>query len=315
MTPYREFHDTTVSRLGIGCSNFGKRCDAEAAADVVHSALDAGINFFDVADVYGNGTAEGLLARGLGRHRDEAIIATKFGHASSEPRAPHERGGHPDNVLRSAEASLKALATDRIDLYQLHEPDPEVPIADTLGALRTLVDQGKVRWAGCSNFSLDQLTSAADAAEGIGLDGFATVQNEYSLLVRDAEDDVLPYCRAHDIAFIPYFPLASGVLTGKYRMDERIPRGSRVDRMKPDKLFRFFTPKALDLVGELMAYGTATGHDPLALAFGLHLAEPAELSAITGAMSGDQVRANVAAVDVAARFGPDDLAFLRGLPR
>jgi aryl-alcohol dehydrogenase-like predicted oxidoreductase len=314
MIPYREFHGTRVSRLGIGCSNFGKRCGADAAEDVVHSALDAGINFFDVADVYGNGTAESLLARGLGRHRDEAIIATKFGHATSEPREPHERGGHPANVLRSAEASLKALGTDRIDLYQLHEPDPRIPIADTLGALRTLVDQGKVRWAGCSNVTVEQLTAATDAVAGSGFDGFVTVQNEYSPLVRDAEDDVLPYCQAHDIGFIPYFPLASGMLTGKYRKDARIPAGSRVAGMKPDKLFRFFTPKALDLVDELVAYGTATGRSPLELALGFHLAEPAELSVITGAMSGDQVRANVAAV-AAAQLGADDVEFLRRLPR
>ncbi|MEV7010662.1 aldo/keto reductase [Streptosporangium sp. NPDC051022] len=314
MTVHVEFDDSKISRLGIGCSNFGKRCDADAAADVVRTALDMGVNFFDVADVYGNGTAESLLARGLGGRRDEAIIATKFGHATKEPREPHERGGHPRNVIASAEASLRALRTDYIDLYQIHEPDPTVPIAETLGALRTLVEQGKVRWAGCSNFSLDQLTEATDAADGLGFEGFRTVQNEYSLLVRDAENDVLPYCRDNGMGFIPYFPLASGVLTGKYRKDQRVPSGTRVARMKPDKLFRFFTPAALDLVEKLAEFGAEHSHDVLVLAFGLHMAEPAVLSVIAGAMSGDQVRTNAAAVEAAAKLDDDAVAFVRGLP-
>lgn len=302
---------TPVTRLGLGCSNFGKRIDADTSADIVRAALDAGVNFFDVADVYGGGTAESLLARGLRGRRSEAVVATKFGHATKEARAPSERGGHPDNVVRSAEASLRALETDHIDLFQLHEPDPGVPVADTLGALQTLVEQGKVRWAGCSNMSLAQLEEAAAAAGDQGWRGFRTVQNEYSLLVRDAEADVLPWCRETGTAFVPYFPLASGVLTGKYRKDQRIPPGTRVAQMKPDKLFRFFTPRAVDLVEELVAIGDETGHSVLELAIGFLLAEPATMSVISGAMSPDQVRANMAAAEAAAGLADDVVERLR----
>lgn len=309
MTVQVEFNGSRVSRLGIGCSNFGKRCDAAAVAEVVGTALDAGVNFFDIADVYGNGTAESLLAAGLGSRRGQAIIATKFGHATKEAR----QGGHPRNVITSVEASLRALRTDYIDLYQIHEPDPTVPIADTLGALQTLVTQGKIRWAGCSNFSLDQLTDAADAAKTLEFDGFRTVQNEYSLLVRDAEKEVLPHCRSNGMRFIPYFPLASGVLTGKYRKDQRVPPGSRVAQMKPDKLFRFFTPTSLELVEKLAEFGIENSHDILVLAFGLHMAEPAVLSVIAGAMSGEQVRTNAAAVEAATMLDDEVIAFLRGL--
>jgi aryl-alcohol dehydrogenase-like predicted oxidoreductase len=314
MSLKKSFHGTQVSRLGIGCSNFGKRCDASAAEETVRTALDLGVNFFDVADVYGEGTAEGLLARGLRGRRHEAVIATKFGHTTKEQRAPEDRGGHPTNVMKSVEASLRALETDYIDLYQIHEPDPRVPVAETLGALETLVQQGKVRWAGCSNFSLEQLQEAAKASADLAFPGFLTVQNEYSLLVRGAESDVLPYCRENAVGFLPYFPLASGVLTGKYRKDARVPKGSRVAQMKPDKLFRFFTPQALDLVESLVEFGEAHDATVLELALGFHLAEPAVVSVIAGAMSGEQVRANLAAAERAARLDTEAVAFLRALP-
>jgi aryl-alcohol dehydrogenase-like predicted oxidoreductase len=308
-----ELDGMPVPRIGIGCSNFGKRIDAAAAEDVVRTALDEGAGFFDVADVYGGGTAESILARGLRGRRDEALIATKFGHDSTQPRAPAEMGGHPRNVVASAEVSLKALETDRIDLFQIHVPDPRVPVADTLGALRTLVEDGKVRWAGCSNFTAAQLVEAHAAAAELGFAGFRTVQNEYSMLVRDAELEVLPWCRAEGVRFIPYFPLASGLLTGKYRREARVPPGTRVAAMKPDKLFRFFTPRALDLVEELVVLGARTGLSVLDLAYGFLLAEPALLSVISGAMSGDQVRANVAAATAAAALPADVLAELRTL--
>jgi aryl-alcohol dehydrogenase-like predicted oxidoreductase len=311
MVAYREFHGVPVSRLGLGCSNFGKRIDADSTATVVRAALDAGINFFDIADVYGGGTAETLLGQALRGRRDEALIATKFGHATKQAREPHERGGHPRNVVRSVEASLRALGTDRIDLYQMHEPDPEVPVGDTLEALHGLVAEGKVRWVGCSNVTLDQVREADRAAAERGATGFHTVQNEYSLLVRDAEKDVLPYCRDRGVGFIPYFPLASGVLTGKYRMDQRVPAGTRVAAMKPDKLFRFFTPRALELVEDLHRFGAQHGREPLALAFGFLLAEPAVLSVIAGAMTAEQVRANAAAAST--ELSADELDYLRAV--
>ena len=310
---FAQLDGTRISRIGLGCSNFGKRCDGEEAAAIVRTALDEGINFFDVADVYGEGTAESLLARGLEGRREEAVVATKFGHATKDARDPSDHGGHPKNVVRSAEASLRALRTDRIDLFQLHEPDPDVPVAETLGALQTLVDEGKVRWIGCSNMTLAQVEDAHAAAEGRGVCPFDTVQNEYSLLVRDAEADVLPYCRRNGLRFIPFFPLASGVLTGKYRIDQRVPEGSRVARMKPDKLFRFFTPRALDLVERLVAIADASGRSVLELALGFHLAEPAVLSVIAGAMSPEQVRANAAAAQAAAELAPDEVERLRSL--
>jgi aryl-alcohol dehydrogenase-like predicted oxidoreductase len=313
MDVYTDFDGTRVSRLGLGCSNFGKRIDAGTTREVVGAALDSGINFFDIADVYGNGTAESLLGRALHGRRGEAIVATKFGHVTKEARDPSERGGHPQNVLRSAEASLRALETDYIDLFQLHEPDPAVPVAETLGALETLVQQGKVRWIGCSNVSIEGLREARASAEERQVPGFQTVQNEYSLLVRDAEADVIPYCRELGLRFIPYFPLASGVLTGKYRLDQRVPAGSRVAMMKPDKLFRFFTPRALDLVERLSEYAGRNGRGVLELGIGFLLAEPAVLSVIAGAMSPEQVRANAAAAEAAAELGADELEFLRGL--
>ena len=313
MTLLTHLDGTPVPRIGVGCSNFGKRVDAATVAGVVRTALDLGAGFFDVADVYGGGTAESLLARGLRGRRDEALIATKFGHDTKEERSPEEVGGHPRNVVASAEASLRALETDRIDLFQLHVPDPRVPVADTLGALRGLVDQGKVRWAGCSNLTAGQLAEAADAAAGLGFTGFRTVQNEYSLLVREAEAEVLPWCRAAGVRFLRYFPRARGILTGKYRRDARVPAGSRVALMKPDKLFRFFTPRALDLVEDLVALGDRTGYAVLELAYGFLLAEPAVLSVISGAMSAEQVRANVAAAPAAAGLPPEVVAELRTL--
>jgi aryl-alcohol dehydrogenase-like predicted oxidoreductase len=308
---HRNFDGTPVSRLGLGCSNFGKRIDAAAVGAVVGTALDCGITFFDVADVYGGGTAEALLGRALGDRRDEAVIATKFGHGTGHGGDPAVRGGHPRNVVRSAEASLRALGTDRIDLFQLHEPDPVVPVGDTLAALHGLVEQGKVRWVGCSNVTLDQLRASERAAAERGVGPFRTVQNEYSLLVRDAEKDLLPHCRDRGLGFLPYFPLASGLLTGKYRIDQRVPAGTRVAAMKPDKLFRFFTPRALDLVEELHRFGASRGRDPLGLALAFLLAEPAVLSVIAGAMTPAQVRANAAAA--AGGLSADDLDYLRAV--
>jgi aryl-alcohol dehydrogenase-like predicted oxidoreductase len=314
MSQFSSTDGTAISRIGLGTTNFGKRCDAGESVAIIHAALDAGINFFDTADVYGGGTAESILAAGLRGHRDEVCIATKFGHGTRPGRAEDDHGAHPRNVIASAEASLKALETDYIDFYQLHEPDPSVDAADTLGALDELVQAGKVRFAGCCNLSAQQVAGAREAARQLGVAGYVTVQNEYSLLVRDAEDDLLPCCRAEGLGFIPYFPLASGILTGKYRMDERIPPGTRVARMKPDKLFRFFTPKALALVGELAEFGAGHSRTVLELALGYLLAEPAVLSVITGAMSPEQVRQNVAAASAPPLTGAE-LAFLRALPR
>ncbi len=200
----RRIGSLAVSVVGLGCNNFGWRIDSAATAAVVHAALDPGITFFDTADVYGTGQSEEFLGRALGPRRSQAIVATKFGLKMDERR----QGARPVYVRQAVEDSLRRLGTDRIDLYQLHHPDAATPIEDTLGALDGLVRAGKMREIGCSNFSADQLRAAP---------GFASVQNQYSLLHRQPEADVLPECERLGLAFIPYFPLANGLLTGKYR--------------------------------------------------------------------------------------------------
>ncbi|HKY99178.1 MAG TPA: aldo/keto reductase [Gemmatimonadaceae bacterium] len=206
-----------VSVVGIGCNNFGRRLDEKATAKVVNAALDEGINFFDTADTYGSTKSEEFLGRALGKRREDVIIATKFGMKVDAER----KGARPEYVKRAAEDSLRRLGTSYIDLYQLHTPDETVPIADTLGALDELVKAGKVREIGCSNFTADELHEA-DACAKPGAARFVSVQNEYSLLHREPEESVLRECAALGIAFIPYFPLANGLLTGKYRKGKRL---------------------------------------------------------------------------------------------
>ncbi|HEX7008393.1 MAG TPA: aldo/keto reductase, partial [Phycisphaeraceae bacterium] len=205
----RRIGSLEVSVVGLGCNNFGRRLDADATAQVVHAALDAGITFFDTADIYGGTLSETYLGKALDKRRDEVVIATKFGMEVD----PQRKGAHPRYVRQAVEDSLRRLGTDYIDLYQLHTPDPEVPIADTLGVLDELVKSGKVREIGCSNFSAQQLEEA-QAAVRPGAARFVSVQNEYSLLHREPEQAVLPACERLGLAFIPYFPLANGLLTG-----------------------------------------------------------------------------------------------------
>ena len=207
---HRSIGSLRVSVVGLGCNNFGMRIDATASERVVHAALDAGINFFDTADIYGSTKSEEFLGRALAGRRDRAIVATKFGMAVDEQR----KGARPEYVTRACDDSLRRLGVDHIDLYQLHQPDPSVPIADTLGALDGLVKAGKVREIGCSNFSADQLEEAERATKP-NASQFVSVQNEYSLLHREPERSVLPACERLRLAFLPFFPLASGLLTGK----------------------------------------------------------------------------------------------------
>ncbi len=215
----RTIGSLTVSVVGLGCNNFGGRLGPDETATVVHAALDAGINFFDTADVYGGAKSEVYLGAALGTRRDDIVLATKFG----APYEGHEGGGSPAYVRTAVEDSLTRLGTDRIDLYQLHVPDQKTPIAETLGALRELVDEGKVREFGCSNFSAAMLVEAEDATPE-GSPGFDSVQNQYNLLARDPEDGVLAECERSGLAFLPYFPLAMGLLSGKYRAGEPPPK-------------------------------------------------------------------------------------------
>jgi len=283
----RRIGSLNVSVIGLGCNNFGRRLDADRTAAVVRAALDAGITFFDTADIYGETKSEEFLGRALGKRRGDAVVATKFGMAVDQ----HRRGAKPEYIRRAVEDNLRRLGTDYIDLYQLHQPDPEVPIEDTLGALNELVNAGKVREIGCSNFSADQLRAAEDAVRTDAA-RFVSVQNEYSLLHREPEDDVLPECVRAGIAFIPYFPLASGLLTGKYRRGRPAPEGSRLQS-------RFgaepFTDENLAVVESLLQYATSRGRTLLELAVSWLVTRPAVASVIIGATSPEQVKGNVVA--------------------
>ncbi len=275
-----------VSTVGLGCNNFGRRLDEAGTSKVIHAAIDAGINFFDTADSYGGTDSEVFVGRCLGKQRHEVVVATKFGWELDDER----RGAHPDYVRRAVEDSLRRLHTDYIDLYQLHKPDPNVPIEDTLGALEELVTEGKVREIGCSNFSSSELDAAEKAAEG--RPRFVSVQNEYNLLHREPEKDVLQSCERLGLGFVPFFPLASGLLTGKYRLGQPAPEGrlttiaSLSDRLNDD---------ALAVVESLIAFAQRHGHSILDLAFAWLLAKPPVTSVIAGAMSAEQLCENVRA--------------------
>ncbi len=289
----RQIGSLRVSVLGLGCNNFGWHIDEEASQRVIAAALDAGINHFDTADVYGNTQSEVILGKALGARRDQVVIATKFGHKVDETRF----GAKPDYVKRAAEDSLRRLGTDRIDLYYLHKPDPTTPIADTLGALHELVEAGKVRQIACSNFSPEQLREAEAAAKG-GV-RFVAVQNEYSLLHREPEKGTLQTCQELNIAFVPYFPLKSGLLTGKYRKGVTPPegrlsgqKGSYFERMGSTHL----TEENLEKVERLIQFAESRGHSILDLAFAWLLARPQVASVIAGATKPEQIEANARAV-------------------
>ena len=279
---HRRIGSLEVSVIGLGCNNFGWRLDADATATVVHAALDAGIDLFDTAELYGEGRSEEYLGLALRGRRQSVVIASKFGYKT----APSNRRGHPDNVRRAAEASLQRLGTDYLDLFQLHSPDPSIPIADTLGALDELVRQGKVREIGCSNFSAAQLREAEEAVQP-GRARFVSVQNEYSLMHREPEAEVLPECERLGIAFVPYYPLASGLLTGKYRRGRRLPKGTRLAEGSS-----LLSDENLTAVDELIRFAEGNGHTLLELAIGWLLAHSAVASVIAGATKPEQARGN-----------------------
>jgi aryl-alcohol dehydrogenase-like predicted oxidoreductase len=282
--------DVTV--VGVGCNNFGGRIDEARTKEVVDAAIEIGINFFDTADMYANGRSEELLGRYVGDRRSSVVIATKFG----QDMPGQGRGARPEYVHLACDASLKRLRTDYIDLYQLHLPDPDVPVAETLGALDELVKAGKARQIGCSNFSVDQLREAnTAAARRPGAARFVSVQNEYSLLERAPEHGVLAECERLGIAFLPFFPLKSGLLTGKYRRGQPIPEDTRV--AKYERYRKLLTEENLDAVEALIEYAESRGHTILELAFCWLLAHRPVASVIAGASSAQQVRSNAEAVN------------------
>jgi len=295
----RKIGTLEVSVVGLGCNNFGGRLDEARTAAVVHEALDAGITFFDTADIYGGTKSEEYLGRALGARRDEVVLATKFGMAVDDDH----KGAKPDYVHRALDDSLRRLGTDRVDLYQLHAPDPTTPIGDTLAALDEEVRAGRVREIGCSNFSVEQLREAA-AAVAPGAAAFVSVQNQYSLLHRQPELDVLPECRRTGLAFVPYFPLAAGVLTGKYRLGQAPPEGARLAGVQPNQ--GLLADANLEAVERLEAIAARHGRTMVELAIAWVAAQDPVASVIAGATAPEQVRANVAAADWV--LGDDDVA-------
>jgi aryl-alcohol dehydrogenase-like predicted oxidoreductase len=276
-----------VSVVGLGCNNFGRRVDLEGTRAVVDAALEAGVTFFDTADIYGGGQSEELLGQGLEGRRDQVVLATKFGMDMHDGKGPR---GSRDYIRQAVQGSLRRLRTDVIDYYWYHQPDGETPIAETLETLDELVRAGTVRAIGASNFSAAQIEEADGFAREHGFTRFSAIQNEYSLIVRDAEDEVLPTCKRLGLGFVPFFPLASGLLTGKYRRGEPGPAGARLsgrDQVASDEQFA--------LVDSLAEYTRERGVTLLEVAIGALLAREEVSSVIAGATKPDQVRANAAA--------------------
>jgi aryl-alcohol dehydrogenase-like predicted oxidoreductase len=287
----RTIGSLTVSVVGLGCNNFGGRLGPTETDAVVGAALNAGITLFDTADIYGGAKSESYLGAALGRRRDEIVLATKFG----APYEGHDGGASSAYVRSAVEDSLTRLGTDRIDLYQLHVPDPKTPISETLGVLAELVTEGKVREIGCSNFSTALLEEAA-AAVGDGDPGFVSVQNQYNILSRDPEEPggVLAECDRTGMAFLPYFPLALGLLSGKFRSGQPLPEGTRLETMG-DAAASHLTEERLATVAALDDLARAHGHTVLDLAFGWLLSHPAVASVIAGATKPEQIEGNVRA--------------------
>jgi aryl-alcohol dehydrogenase-like predicted oxidoreductase len=291
-----------VSTIGIGCNNFGRRIDDKRADDVVNTALDLGINLFDTADIYGDQAhnSEAVLGAALAKRRDDAVIATKFGGdvQGTNGRDLGARGAR--RYIRTAvETSLRRLGTDRIDLYQLHFPDAETPVEETMAALDDLVRAGKVLYIGHSNFAGHQIADAAWVARTANLTPFVSAQNRYSLIHRDVENDVLPACEKFGLGLLPYFPLESGLLTGKYKRGEQAPAGTR---LAGDAFSRRLAEAPWDTIERFEQYAADQGVTPLDVAIGGLLAQPAVASVIAGATTGEQVRANAAA----AVWRPED---------
>jgi aryl-alcohol dehydrogenase-like predicted oxidoreductase len=278
-----------VSLVGLGCNNFGRRIVGAATEQVVHAALDAGITLFDTADVYGDGRSEELLGAALGGRRDEVVIATKFGM----PMDDGSQGAHPAYVRRACDASLRRLRTDRIDLYQLHRPDPEVPIAETLGALGELVQAGKVRAIGHSNLSPQEMDEAEATAATCAVPRFECAQDRWNLLERGLERDVLPAIERNGLALLPYFPLASGLLTGKYRAGEDPEPTWRLATLPDDRREAQLAEDRLATVERLRTFAEDRGHTLLELAISWLASQPVVSSVIAGATRPAQVAANV----------------------
>ena len=284
-----------VSVTGLGCNNFGRRLGLDVTREVVEAALEAGVTLLDTADMYGGGGgSEELIGEVLAGRRDEAVLATKFGHQDFDMgygTAAGSKGGR-GYIRRAVERSLRRLRTDYLDLYQLHTPDPVTPVEETLAALTELVDEGKVRYIGHSNFTGWQIADAAHLARETGTAPFISAQNHWSLLERGAEAEVVPAARHFGLGVLPYFPLANGLLTGKVRKGQEPAPGTRLASRKG-----YLTDDKLDRVEALISWAAERGHTVLEVAVGALAAQPGCTSVIAGATSAEQVKANAAAAD------------------
>jgi aryl-alcohol dehydrogenase-like predicted oxidoreductase len=286
-----------VSVVGLGCMNFGMMCDQSSTTAIVDAALDAGVNFFDVADIYGgpHGKAEELLGKALGGRRGDIVLATKFGAKQGGGGGAAVGGGSRDYIVGAVEDSLQRLGTDYIDLYQHHFPDAETPVDETLRALDDLVRAGKVRAIGCSNYSGAMLDEAAKFSADHDSAAFVSAQNRYSLLTRDIEQDLVPAAEQHHVGILPYFPLESGLLTGKYRKDEKAPADTRFGKWGGGGIFA--SDERYTIVEGLREYGESIGRSVLDIAIGWLAAQPYVSSVIAGVTKPEQIRGNVAAAD------------------
>jgi aryl-alcohol dehydrogenase-like predicted oxidoreductase len=283
-----------VSAVGLGCNNFGQRIDLEASRKVIHKAIDLGITLFDTADIYsGMGGSETVLGEVLGDRRKDIVLATKFSKAMSEDGT--KQGASRRYIMSAVEASLKRLKTDYIDLYQQHDYDPLTPIEETLRALDDLIRQGKVRYIGNSNFPAWRIAEAEHVARAMNVGRFVSCQDEYSLVVRDIEKDLLPCAQAYNLGLLPFFPLASGLLTGKYKRGEAAPDDTRFGKI-PRLRDRYVTPRNEENVEKLQSFAQARGHTLLELAFSWLAARPQVASVIAGATRVEQVEQNAKAI-------------------
>ena len=283
-----------VSLVGLGCNNFGMRLDTERTRAVVDRAIDKGITLFDTADIYGGrGGSETQLGEILGKRRKDIVLASKFGMAMSDDGA--KIGGSRRYIMSAVEGSLRRLKTDWIDLYQLHQPDPRTPLDETLRALDDLVTQGKVRYIGCSNLSAWQVADSQWISNTHGLTRFVSCQDEYNILNRAIEAELLPMMQAHGCGLLPYFPLASGLLTGKYKRDA-MPAGARLTENATFANRAYVTDQNFAIVDQLDAFAKERNHTILELAFSWMAARPTCASVIAGATSPEQIDANIAAV-------------------
>ena len=277
-----------VSAIGLGTNNFGRRLDAAATETVVHAALDAGVNMIDTSNSYGGGDSEEFIGRALKGRRHEAVLATKVSSRVSD--GPNNAGNSRKHIYDQVDVSLRKLRTDYIDLYQIHWWDPNTPIEETLRALDELIRAGKVRYGGCSNFAAWQVCESHWTAKTLGINGFVSMQPHYSMLYRQPEEEMIPFCEKYGIGILPYYPLENGFLTGKYRRDQPAPDGTRLAENDRGAL----SSRNFDILEGLEAFASERGHTILELAFAWLLASPMVSSVIAGATRVEQVEANAA---------------------